>query len=77
MSQGLAYFQQVREMMQKIYGKANAQIKMVVKIRTARAHKAEADRNWAKELLWEIENSLKQFEEELKVAQAKADEVKR
>ena len=64
-------------MTEKIRNDAEAKIKGYVEQGTARAHRAEADRKKAKELLFQMESSMKQLKEELQAAQARAAEDKR
>ena len=64
-------------MTEKIRYDAEEKIKGYVEQGTARAHRAEADHKKAKELLFQMESSMKQLKEELQAAQAKAADEKR
>ena len=52
-------------MTQQIRYDAEEKIKVFVEQGTARTHKAEAERNRAKELMFQMEASMKQLREEL------------
>ena len=64
-------------MTKKICHDAEEKIKGYVEQSTAKVHRAEADRKQAKELMFQMEGSMKRLKEELQVAQAKAAEEKR
>ena len=77
MLQRLVYFQQGYELTGQIHDEAKGRIQMVTGIAIANVHKAREDRNWAKELVFQLKDSLKQLEVKLRESLAKANEEKR
>ena len=64
-------------MTKKVRHDAEERIKGYVEQGTAKVHRAEADRKQAKELMFQMEGSMKRLKEELQAAQAKAVEDRR
>ena len=64
-------------MTKKIRHDAEEKIKGYVEQSTAKVHRAEVRRKLAKELMFQMEGSMKRLREELQTAQAKATEEKK